>query len=150
MWDNSAFNHNQTFLSGGGLQTETECGLLSPLHATCPHSSGHRSRSSLMPLAIWVLHPRCVIWSPSTAQLAHPLCIHACKCVCILCNPIILQSVLPPTGWARYWHWDTTVSTNCILSWEKITMQVILHFAFSFSFFLELTTSWNFRCPRTL
>lgn len=40
MWNNSAFNHNQTFLPGGGLQAEIECGLLSPLHATCHCSSG--------------------------------------------------------------------------------------------------------------
>lgn len=32
-------------------------------------------------------------------------CMEVCACLCAPCKPIILQSVLPPTGWAWYWQW---------------------------------------------
>ena len=102
---------NQTFLPGGGLQTETGCGRLSPLSAchmspllwplipVLSSATGHLG-----------LHPRCVIRSPSTAQVTHPLCKCACECVSVCVCAIffcffILQSVLPPTGRAPYWQW---------------------------------------------
>lgn len=114
MWGNSAFNPNQTFLSGGGLHTEIECGLLSPL--CVPHVATPLVTPSLVlsfATGHLCLHPRCVIWSPSTAEVPNPLCVNAWKCAHVLCNPIILQSVVPPTGWAWYWHNDTCVSSDC-------------------------------------
>ncbi len=44
--------------------------------------------------------------------------VYTCMQACLLCNPIILQSVLPPTGWARYWQWHFTTVSNYIPSWE--------------------------------
>lgn len=152
MWDNSAFNHNQTFLSGEGLQTETGCGLLSPLRATCHRSSGHWSRSSPLPPAIWVCAPD--VWYGHLQPLKWlTLCVymHASLCVCVsvcVCSAILLSSslcCLPLVGHDT--DSDSCASLNYILSWQTNKLKVIMqeiHLAFELTW-LELTASAQFR-----
>lgn len=78
------------------------------------------------------LHPRCVIWSLSTTEVTHPLCIHACKCVCAA---ILLSSslcCLPLVG-----HDTDRVSLQTISSPER---QIYLsnHASNSFCIYVNL------------
>lgn len=132
MWDNSVFNHNQTFLSGRGLQAETECGLYSTRQATCSWFSGHQSCLALprspLPLRPFRAEPQMcdtVIFNylcDSTSLLN----LHARVCACVyVCpwttNPIILKSVLPPTGWAWYRQWHLKTPSPVIRHLHSLT-----------------------------
>lgn len=139
MWDNSAFNHNQTFLSGGGLQTETECGLLSPLCATCPRFSGHRSRSYPLPQAIracspdvWYGHLQLLNW------LTFCVYIHASMCTLQSCYP----SVCAASHWLgmilTWWH-------LCLLKMHPFERQITIWVTLCIFFSLS-AASWQFTC----
>lgn len=77
--------------------------LLWPLILVLSSATGHLG-----------LHPRCVIWSPSTTHVTHPLCIHACKCVC---SAIPLSSslcCLPLVGHDTDSDTQTSQTTSCL------------------------------------
>lgn len=103
-----AFHHNQTFLSGRGLQTETDCGLLSSLL-----SPGHLSSAT----GHLSLQPRCVIRPLSTTRVTHPLCIRARM------GERALPICHPPVCAASHWLGTIPavtlhISSNCVSSWE--------------------------------
>lgn len=116
MWNNSAFNHNQTFLPGGGLQAEIECGLLSPLHATCHCSSGsgHDPGPLLRHRPFGAAAQMCDMVTFKSSSDSDSLslytcmqvgaCVPMCVCPCVrACARVRVRVHYPPVCAASHW-----------------------------------------------